>query len=254
MSRILRSLLIATALAATLSPAAAKDWSTIKIGTEGAYPPFNYVDTDGTLKGFDLEIAQALCDELKAKCEFIAQDWDGIIPALLAGKFDAIVASMSVTEERKKTVDFTDRYYRTPLAVIGPKDAAEDVSAEGLKDKTIGAQVSTTQSEYAEKVYEPAGATLKLYPTQDEANLDLANSRLDAIIGDKFVLAEWLKKDGADCCKFLGDAPDTTTDAGIAVRKEDADLKEKLNAAITAIRANGTYDTIRAKYFDFDIY
>lgn len=190
----------------------------------------------------------------KAKCEFIAQDWDGIIPALLAGKFDAIVASMSVTEERKKTVDFTDRYYRTPLAVIGPKDAAEDVSAEGLKDKTIGAQVSTTQSEYAEKVYEPAGATLKLYPTQDEANLDLANSRLDAIIGDKFVLAEWLKKDGADCCKFLGDAPDTTTDAGIAVRKEDADLKEKLNAAITAIRANGTYDTIRAKYFDFDIY
>lgn len=254
MSRILRSLLIATALAATLSPAAAKDWSTIKIGTEGAYPPFNYVDTDGTLKGFDLEIAQALCDEMKAKCEFIAQDWDGIIPALLAGKFDAIVASMSVTEERKKTVDFTDRYYRTPLAVIGPKDAAEDVSAEGLKDKTIGAQVSTTQSEYAEKVYEPAGATLKLYPTQDEANLDLANSRLDAIIGDKFVLAEWLKKDGADCCKFLGDAPDTTTDAGIAVRKEDADLKEKLNAAITAIRANGTYDTIRAKYFDFDIY
>ncbi|WP_181702046.1 ABC transporter substrate-binding protein [Chthonobacter albigriseus] len=236
------------------SGADAKDWTEVRIATEGAYPPFNFVDANGQLQGFDVDIANALCEAMKAKCTLVAQDWDGIIPALIAGKFDAIVASMTITEERKKTIDFTDRYYRTPLAVIGPKDAAEDVSPEALKGKVIGAQSSTTQAEYAEKNYVPGGAELKLYPTQDEANLDLANSRLDAIIGDKFVIAEWIKKDGAECCKFLGDAPGTTSDTGIAVRKEDTDLRDKLNAAITEIRANGTYDKIRAKYFDFDIY
>jgi polar amino acid transport system substrate-binding protein len=234
--------------------AAAKDWSQVRIATEGAYPPFNFVDPDGTLKGFDVEIAMALCEKMGATCTLVAQDWDGIIPALLAGKFDAIVASMTITEERKQTVDFTDRYYRTPLAVIGRKDMPEDVSPEALKGKMLGAQSSTTQAAYAEENYQAAGAELMLYPTQDDANLDLAAGRLDGIVGDKFVVMEWLKNDGKDCCKLLGDAPNTTSDTGIAVRKEDQDLKEKLNAAIKAIRDDGTYDKIRAKYFDFDIF
>lgn len=245
----------AAVLLSLAGAAAAKEWKDVRIGTEGAYPPFNFVDTDGQLKGFDVDIAMALCDKMKVTCTLVAQDWDGIIPALVAGKFDAIVASMTITEERAKTVDFTDPYYRTPLALIGPKDAAEDVSPASLSGKTIGAQSSTTQAQYAEENYEPAGATLKLYPTQDEANLDLAAGRLDAIVGDKFVIADWVKNGGGkDCCKLLGDAPNTTSDTGIAVRQEDDDLREMINAAIKGIREDGTYDKIRAKYFDFDIY
>ena len=252
---LIRTLAVAAGIAlAATAGAAAKDWTEVRIGTEGAYPPFNFVDSNGQLQGFDIDIANALCAEMKVTCTFVAQDWDGIIPALLAGKYDAIVASMSITEERAKIVDFTDRYYKTPLAVIGLKDLPEDVSAGAFAGKTLGAQSSTTQATYAEDTYGAAGATVKLYPTQDEVNLDLAASRIDAMVGDKFVIMEWLKKDGADCCKLLGDAPGTVTDTGIAVRQEDDDLREKLNAAIQAIRANGTYDAIRAKYFDFDIY
>jgi len=253
--RILVAMAAVAALGiAGLGGAAAKEWKTVRIGTEGAYPPFNYIDSNGKLQGFDIDIANALCAQMKVECTLVAQDWDGIIPGLLAGKYDAIIASMSVTEERKQTVDFTERYYRTPLALIGPKEAAEDVSPEAMRDKVVGAQSSTTQAIYAEEKYAPAGAEVKLYPTQDEANLDLANGRLDAIIGDKFVIAEWVKKDDGACCKLLGDAPDTTTDTAIAVRKDDPDLKAMLNAAIDGIRADGTYAKIVAKYFDFDIY
>ena len=259
MGRSLRTFVTAAAVALAVGlagsgTAAAKEWKTVRIGTEGAYPPFNYIDADGKLQGFDIDIANALCAAMKVECTLVAQDWDGIIPGLLAGKYDAIVASMSVTEERKQTVDFTDRYYRTPLAVVGPKDAGDDVSPEAMKGKVIGAQSATTQAIYAEEKYAPAGAEVKLYPTQDEVNLDLASGRLDAMIGDKFVVAEWVKKDGADCCKLLGDAPDTTTDTAIAVRKDDPELKAMINKAIADIRADGTYDRIVAKYFDFDIY
>jgi polar amino acid transport system substrate-binding protein len=247
------AVLLAFGLAA--GPAAAKEWKEVRIGTEGAYPPFNFVDSDGQLKGFDVDIAMALCAKMNVTCTLVAQDWDGIIPALVSGKFDAIVASMTITEERKQTVDFTDPYYRTPLALIGPKDAGEDVSPAAFDGKTIGAQSSTTQAQYAEENYVPAGADLKLYPTQDEANLDLQAGRLDAIVGDKFVIADWVKNGGGkDCCKLLGDAPNTTSDTGIAVRQEDDDLREMINAAIKGIREDGTYDKIRAKYFDFDIY
>lgn len=242
------------AFAVAPGESSAKDWTEIRIGTEGAYPPFNFVDANGELQGFDVEIANALCEAMKAKCTLVAQDWDGIIPALLAGKFDAIVASMSITDERKKTVDFTDRYYQTPQTIVGNKELAEDVSPEAFSGKVIGAQSSTTQAETLETVYAAAGAEVKLYPTQDEANLDLASGRLDAIICDKFVIMDWLKNNGQDCCKLIGDVPNTTTETGIAVRQEDDDLREKINAAIKQIRADGTYDKIRAKYFDFDIY
>ena len=227
----------------------------LKIGTEGAYPPFNMITAEGKLVGFDVDIAHALCAEMKVECELVTQDWDGIIPALQAGKFDAIIASMTITDERKEQVSFTNKYYTTPLALIALKDS-ELTSTEpaALAGKTVGAQGSTTQSIYADDFYAPAGAEVKQYPTQDEAVADLQNGRLDAVVADKFVLTDWMKKTGNECCKMVGDIAGTESETGIAVRKDDDELRERLNAAIDAIVANGEYAKIQAKYFDFDIY
>ncbi|OLP58278.1 amino acid ABC transporter [Xaviernesmea oryzae] len=242
----------AAVLLAATQLAQAQD--TITIATEGAYPPFNYVDTDGSLKGLDVDIANALCDEMKAKCKIVSQEWDGMIPALTAKKFDAIIASMSITEERKKKIDFSKKYYSQPLSIGVPKDSTiTGVTPEALKGKAIGAQGSTTQADYAEDHYGKAGAEVKLYPSNDEATADLQNGRLDALITDKFVLVDFLNKAGKDCCKLLGDVPDTQTEVGIGLRQGDP-LKEKFNAAIDAIVKNGTYTKITRKYFPFDIY
>ncbi|MDH4986162.1 ABC transporter substrate-binding protein [Aminobacter anthyllidis] len=248
----------AASLAALLSAAGgawAQDAAKLKIATEGAYPPFNSLTADGKLIGFDVDIANALCTQMKVECEIAAQDWDGIIPALQGKKFDAVVASMTITEERKKQVLFTDKYYTTPLALIAAK-TSELTSPEpdALKGKTVGAQASTTQSIYAEDRYAKAGAEVKLYPTQDEAVADLTNGRLDAVVADKFVLVDWMKTTGQDCCKMIGDLKGTESETGIAVNLENAALRDKLNAAIDAIVKDGTYAKINAKYFDFDIY
>ncbi|MXQ12622.1 ABC transporter substrate-binding protein [Microvirga makkahensis] len=237
------------------SLASAQDKKEIVIASEGAYPPFNFMDSSNRLQGFDIDIANALCEKMQVKCTIVAQDWDGMIPALLAKKFDAIIASMTITEERKKQIDFTDRYYRTPLSVAVPKDSKiKDTTPASMKGLAVGAQSSTTQAIHAEDVYGKAGADAKLYPTQDEANADLANGRLDAVVADKFVLVEWLKNTGKDCCKLLGDIEGTMSEAGIAIRKEDEELKERFNKAIRDIVSDGTYKEIQSKYFEFDIY
>lgn len=257
MFKSLRLALAATAAVAFVGMAHAQEMS-LKIGTEGAYPPFNNLTADGKLEGFDIDIANALCAEMKAKCEFVTQDWDGIIPALQAGKFDAIIASMSITPERAEKVDFTQKYYNTPSAIAGPKDS--DVSAvtkEGLAGKTIGAATSTTHFNYATATY--TDSEIKGYPSSQEFLLDLANGRLDAVEDDISVLSEWLKTADGACCKLLGQPSPQPREifgegAGIAVRKGETELKEKLNAAIKAIRANGEYKKINDKYFTFDVY
>ena len=252
-SRTLFGAVTAATLLFTAGSALAQE--TLKIGTEGAYPPFNMTTADGQLVGFDVDIAHALCAEMKVECEIVAQDWDGIIPALQAGKFDAIIASMTITEERKEQVSFTNKYYTTPLALVALKESdLTSTEPAALEGKTVGAQASTTQSIYADDHYAPAGAEVKQYPTQEEAMADLVNGRLDAVAADKFVLTDWMKNSGNDCCKLVGDIAGTESETGIAVRKEDDELREKLNAAIDAIIANGTYEKIQSKYFDFDIY
>ncbi|RUV24474.1 transporter substrate-binding domain-containing protein, partial [Mesorhizobium sp. M5C.F.Ca.IN.020.32.2.1] len=146
-------------------------------------------------------------------------------------------------------------YYTTPLSLVALKDSdIASTEPAALAGKTVGAQASTTQADYAQDVYSKAGAEAKLYPTQEEAVADLMNGRLDAVLSDKFVLMDWMKKSSDGCCKMVGDVKGTETEAGIAVRKEDNALREKLNAAIDAIVADGTYKKIQAKYFDFDIY
>jgi len=257
MKRVYRLAAIA-ALVLAAGAAEAKEWTNVRIGTEGAYPPFNYLDTNNQLQGFDIDIAKALCEQMKVTCEFIAQDWDGIIPALLAGKYDAIVASMSITEERKKTVDFTDKYYFTPAQFVTSKESGlADTSPAALAGKTLGAQSSTIHANYLEDVYKDAD--VKLYPTQDEANADLVAGRLDLVLADSVVLYEWMEKtDDGKCCKFVGnpikDVKYFGEGAGIAIRKDEPELKEMFNKAIKDIIANGTYQKINDKYFPFSVY
>ncbi|WP_432430843.1 transporter substrate-binding domain-containing protein [Shinella zoogloeoides] len=258
--KTLTAALVCAALAIGLQavgPAAAQDsdWKEIHIATEGAYPPFNFVDSAGKLQGLDVDIANALCAEMKATCTILAQDWDGIIPGLKARKFDAIVASMSITEERLKEIDFSKKYYSSKLSVMTKADSGiEDIRPESFEGKTIGAQSSTPQAEQAEALFGKHGATVKLYPSQDEADMDLVNGRLDGIVADKFYLAAWMKTNGNGCCKLVGDLAEGQTEIGVGLRKEDKALKQKFDAAMDAIVANGTYKTIVAKYFDFDIY
>lgn len=227
----------------------------LRIGIEGAYPPFNFVNSSGELGGFDVQITRALCKEMEIECTLIAQDWDGIIPALMARKFDAVISSMVVTPERAMQIDFTKPYYRTMLSIAVLKDSKiHDTKPESFKGYAIGAQSSTTQSIYAEDVYGKAGADIRLYPTADEAGSDLVNGRLDAIVSDKYPLIEWMAKSSEDCCRLLGDIAGTEGDTSIAVRKGEDALRERFNVAIQGIRDKGIYQKISQRYFGFDIY
>lgn len=242
--------LSATALAMSMGAASAQDKMKLKIGTEGAYPPFNNLNASGELEGFDIDIAKALCEEMNAECEFVTQEWDGIIPALQAGKFDAIVASMSITEERKQQVDFTDPYYTNSLTFVAPKDSDFDPStADG---KAIGVQQGTIAAAFVEENY--PNADLNAYPSQLEAWADLANGRVDAVLADFGVQYGWVQSDDGQCCEFKGDPVDSNDRIAIAVRKGETELAEKFNTAIAAIRENGKYAEINKKYFPFDIF
>lgn len=228
---------------------------TVRIGTEGAYKPFNYMTEDGKLEGFDIDIAKALCVAMKAECTFTAQDWDGIIPGLQAGRYDAIVASMSITPDREQVVLFSDPYYRSPASFLTQKaGGVAAVSPKDLAGKTIGAQSATTHAQYLQDKY--PDADLKLYRTLDDAVLDLESGRVDAVMGDKLPLYDWAQ-DPAKGFAFVGE--DITAveyfgpGIGIALRKEDAALRDRLNAALKAIIADGTYEKINAKYFPFSI-
>ncbi len=230
----------------------------IKIGTEGAYPPFNSVTADGKVVGFDIDIANALCKKMKAECEIVTQDWDGIIPGLIAKKYDAIIASMSITDERKTQVDFTNPYYKSALTFVGKKGSGiTEITADTLKGKTIGAQAATTQADYITAAF--PDVELKSYPTQDEVNLDLINGRIDLGVSDLFPMMDWIEqgKDGA-CCELVGkpvlDAKFAGQGAGIAVRQEDDTLREALNKALEEIVADGTYKNINDKYFKINIF
>ncbi|MBS97303.1 MAG: amino acid ABC transporter [Oceanospirillaceae bacterium] len=242
------SLAAVTALGSLSASAADK----IRIATEGAYAPFNMTNEQGELVGFDVEIAKALCEQMQAECEIVAQDWDGIIPGLLGRKYDAIVASMSITEERLRVVDFTQPYYSNVLAFVGPEGKTLDTSKEGLKGLTVGAQRATVAGQYLEDNLADS-VNVKLYDTQDNAYLDLAAGRLDALLSDKFPAYDWLRSEDGKGFEFKGEDIDIDDKIAIAVRKGDG-LKDKLSAAIAAIVENGTYAEINARYFPFSIY
>lgn len=249
---------MAAVLTVSLMTGAAQAGQKVKIGTEGAYPPFNSIDKDGKLVGFDIDIANALCDAAGYECEFVVQDWDGIIPGLLAKKYDAIIASMSITDERKQKVDFTGKYYNTPAKFFGKKGSGLEITPEGLKGKVIAVQRATIHENFLNDNYGGI-VTVKSYATQDEAYLDIVSGRADAGLADSVAVMDgFLNTDQGKDFQFIG--PDFNDPkwfgdgAGIAVRKGDADLLNGLNAALEKILADGTYKKINAKYFDFDVY
>lgn len=233
---------------------------TLKVGIAAEpYPPFAAPDASGNWDGWEVQIAKALCEEAKLECEITPVSWDGIIPALTTKKIDMITASMSITAEREKTIAFSDKYYNTPAGIIGPKSETFDATPEGLKGKIIGVQVSTVHDVYAKKHFGDTAAEIKIYQTQDEANADLAAGRIDAVQADSIALDDFLvTEQGKACCDMKGtvaeDAEVLGPGVGVGLRKEDTELKEKINAAIKGIRASGKYDEISKKYFDFNIY
>ena len=243
--------------AAILAGSAMAQAEKLRVGVEGAYPPFSWKEADGTLKGFDIDMAHEVCKRLDRECVLVEQEWDGMIPALLAKKFDTIIASMSITEERKKKVDFTIKYYNTPAALVAKADPGFAGTADGLKGKRIGVQRATTHQCAAEKLF--PGAELVLYASQEEVFQDLAAGRLDAQLSDSLQALEgFLNQDAGKGYAFLGDPvfdePCHGIGAGFTVRKSDTDLRDALSQAILDIRADGTYKTMNDKYFEIDIY
>ncbi|MDD9858298.1 MAG: ABC transporter substrate-binding protein [Gammaproteobacteria bacterium] len=254
----LNATVFAAALFAAALAAHADKWTEIRIGVEGAYPPFSSITDSGQLVGFDIDIALELCKTIGAECSLVPQDWDGIIPALLARKYDAIIASMSITEERKKRVAFSDKYYNTPARFVRRKGSGVEISKAGLGGKTVGVQRATTHDNFITDEFGDT-VTVKRYGTQDEAYLDLVAGRVDLLIADSIAIDDgFLSTDQGADFEFVGpsysDPRYFGEGAGVAIRKQDTDLVELFNRAIRTIRANGRYQAINDKYFDFDIY
>ncbi|QNM98607.1 ABC transporter substrate-binding protein [Chitinimonas koreensis] len=251
-------LLGAIALAMSVA-ASAKDWKEVRVAIDATYKPFTYKTPDGKPTGFDVDIANALCAEIKAKCVFVEQAWDGMIPGLNAKKYDAIISSMSITDERKKSVDFTDKYYNTPSRVVVKLDKKVDGTPASLKGLKIGVLKGSTQEKYAKGELESSGVNVVPYEAQDQVYLDIKAGRLDGTVADTVEVYEgFLKTPDGKGYGFVGPVLNQPKyfgiGAGVAIRKSDTDLRDKLNAAIKAIRGNGVYKKINDKYFNFDAY
>jgi len=229
----------------------------LRVGVEGAYPPFSSLGTDGKLKGFDIDIASALCERLKLRCVFVQAEFDAMIPALRAKKFDAIVASMSITPERMKAVAFSDKYHHTPSRFLARVDSRFEVTPEGLNGRRIGVQRTTVQDRFLTAMFK--GSVIVRYAKQDEVFLDLVNGRIDGTLVDSVAADQgFLKTPAGRGYAFRGPVFDDPAffgaGAGIAVRKGDTRLRDEINAALAAIRADGSYKKLNDRYFDFDIY
>ncbi|WP_213879783.1 ABC transporter substrate-binding protein [Pseudomonas sp. dw_358] len=242
-----------------LSVTALADEKPMKIGIEAAYPPFASKGPDGKIVGFDYDIGNALCAEMKVKCVWVEQEFDGLIPALKVRKIDAILSSMSITDERKQSVDFSNKYYNTPARLVMKAGTPLSEGLAEIKGKKIGVQRGSIHERFATEVLKPLGAEVVPYGSQNEIYLDVAAGRLDGTLADATLLQDgFLNTDAGKGYAFVGPA---FTDVkyfgdgvGIAVRKGDKADLDKINAAIAAIRANGTYKTLQDKYFNFDIY
>ena len=249
---VIAGALLALGLSATAS---AKEWTSVRIGMDATYPPFESVDPQGKIVGFEVDYANALCAKMHVTCTFQNQDWDGIIPALLGGKFDAVVSSMNETPARAKRVLFSDVYYATPPVWVTTKaNKSDDIAPAALKGKAIGTQSSTTFANYLEKFYK--GFEVKLYPGGDEPLADLANGRLDYVVLDLLVSEKFMEKN-PDCCRIISEIPRDPEvfgpGVGVAVRPDDADLIAMFNKAIKEAAADGTFEKLAKSYFKVSI-
>ncbi|MFC1233672.1 ABC transporter substrate-binding protein [Vibrio sp. F74] len=230
----------------------------VRLASDFTYPPFNYKNSDGVPVGFDIEIADALCAQAKLDCVWVSQGWDALIPSLLSRKSDVIMASMRITEERKKKILFTNKYYQTPARFVAQASSSFTIDKTGLNGKVIGVQQGTIHDRYVTDKFGDV-AEIKRYTGQDEVYIDMVNQRLDATFGNSDQLAlAFLDTTQGDGFEFKGEAVTDKAYIGegtaLALRQQDTELAEKFNQAIVAIRKNGTYDKIANKYFTFDIY
>ena len=239
-------------------PVLAKDWATIRIASEGARPPYNYIEGDSELRGFDIELARELCTRMKTTCTIVQQDWDGIIPGLVANQYDAIMAAMEITEERRERIEFSVPYVRMPAAFAAARHRKiHGATPKALLGRSIGVEDDTKRKAWLDQNY--TGSTIKPYASLEEAMLDLANGRIDALLAGKLALDDFLhNRKEAQCCKWLADVPRDPVffgeGIGVGLRKEDNELKVLFDKAIEDVVGDGTYARIRAKYFDFEIY
>ncbi len=253
---ILSAVMAVMALTAAAGFAYAQE-EPIRIAVEGNFPPFNYLDANGKLQGFDVEIANALCAAMQAECTLVVQEWDQMIPGLVDGEYEAIVSSMSMSAERREQAAFTQRYYDSPSVFITAKDSElQAFSPQDLADRKLGVTLATSQLAYAQDLY--AASDITIFESSPDLYEGLANGEVDVILEDKLAAFDWLSNTRrGQCCEFRGqDIKDVTyfgDGAGIAVRKEDAALLARLDDALNAITADGTYSTINAKYFPFSI-
>ena len=255
----MKSLLTIFSIAMVLAgaPSSSYGQDTIKFGiAEEPNPPFTVKDASGAWTGWEADIRDAICKQMNATCEWVDTSWDDLIPALKAKKFDIIWSSLPITDDRRKSIDFTDKYYDTPNTLAGVKEL---LAKNGLLGKVIGVQAATMHLTYANAHFKSLAKEIRTYPTQDDANQDLAAGHIDAVMADAITIQAFLDTDaGKACCKLLGaaDKDPKILGQGFAggVRKEDAALRGQINAAIKAIRASGEYDAITKKYFAFDIY
>jgi len=231
-------------------------WRTIRIASEGARPPYNYLEHN-KLAGFEIDLARDLCVRMKVSCSFTVQDWDGLIPGLLAHRYDAIMAAMAITDEARKKIVFTKPYIRMPSSfMVSKQHTTLDTTPAGLVGKTIGVVSGGTHEAYVEDVYKQS--QIHLYASLEEAILDLAEGQIDAVFSDKDALADYVKRRmEARCCVIIADVPRDPAyfgdGIGIGLRPEDKTLKAMFEEALDASMADGAFAKIRAKYFDFKI-
>lgn len=244
--------------------AQAREWKELRLATEGGYLPFSETAPDGTLRGLDVDIGNAICEEMKLKCVWFKIEWEAMIPVLISNKVDAIVASMTITDERRAKVDFTSRYYSAPLALVARKGANLKPDPASLKGRKLGLTRGTIADNFATRFWGGKSIEIIRYRMQDEADIDLAAGRLDAVLTDYwqafggFLSGAEGKGFAIAGGKIHGSTPEERKvvgeGVGIAVRKKDQDLRKILDQGIAAIRANGKYDKIVRKYFAEDIY
>lgn len=226
--------------------------------TEGKFPPFNMLDAQGRPAGFEVELAQELCKRAKIECRVVTAPWDDILPGLLDRRYDAVMASMDMTPERRRQIGFSKRYMLVPGAFVAPKSAAvPDGAPVLLRGKTVGVQRGTVFADYLDRTFRKA-IRVKPFATADEARRELAAGKVDAVLGDKVSLWQWLKTTDGGCCGFFGqDVKDTRTlgdGVGIGLRKDDAKLRDAFNKALAELVADGTLKRIADKHVPFAIY
>ena len=229
----------------------------LRIATEGAYPPFSFINAEGQLAGFDVDIAQELCIRLRKDCEIIAVPWAELLPGLAAGRYEVIVASMAKTPEREQQAEFTDAYYHTHNVFVGrPQYRTPRVTVDTVRGKTLATQAETTFADYLRHHYQEV-ATLKLTPTLGDAFAALQRNEVDLVLSDNLGAFEFLRSDAGQAFDMIGE-PLTLDGVGqgayLQVRKGHSKLRDAINAALRDFRLDGTYHRINARYFPFDIY